>query len=159
MQRNTDLEDRSIFEPIPEIEQRTKDPALSREREDRTRFWRWVRRKNNLSNPKPGHTTGESRRGGARRGGRAGPGRTRRGADGSVRPGNERLSCPPGHGRQLSWTSLRKHEQANSYINLRRNKTRGWQPVHPRFITGTASALRSWLLTNVPTPICLCRPF
>ena len=38
----------------------------------------------NLSNPKPGHTTGGSRRGGARRGGRAGPGQTGR-----------RRVCPP----------------------------------------------------------------
>ena len=27
------------------------------------------------------------------------------------------------------------------------------------FITGTKRALRSWLLTSVPTPICLCKPF
>ena len=26
-------------------------------------------------------------------------------------------------------------------------------------ISGTASALRSWLLTRVPMPICLCKPF
>ena len=31
--------------------------------------------------------------------------------------------------------------------------------VDQRLIRGTASALRSWLLTNVPTPICLCKPF
>ena len=32
-------------------------------------------------------------------------------------------------------------------------------PVHHRFISETKSALRSWLLTSVPTPICLCKPF
>ena len=37
--------------------------------------------------------------------------------------------------------------------------TRGLSPVYSRFITGTASALRCWLLTSVPTPICLCKPF
>ena len=31
--------------------------------------------------------------------------------------------------------------------------------VDKRLISGTASALRSWLLTSVPTPICLCKPF
>ena len=31
--------------------------------------------------------------------------------------------------------------------------------MDPRFIRGTASALRSWLLTSVPTPICLFKPF
>ena len=31
--------------------------------------------------------------------------------------------------------------------------------VYPRFITGTASALRWWLLTSVRTPICLSKPF
>ena len=37
--------------------------------------------------------------------------------------------------------------------------TRDLSAVYPRFITGTASALRCWLLTSVPTPICLCKPF
>ena len=36
---------------------------------------------------------------------------------------------------------------------------RGLSPVYPRFITGTASALRCWLWTYVPTPICLCKLF
>ena len=31
--------------------------------------------------------------------------------------------------------------------------------VHPRFISGTKSALRSWLLTVFSTHICLCKPF
>ena len=31
--------------------------------------------------------------------------------------------------------------------------------VYPQFIIETASALRCWLLTSVPTPICLCKPF
>ena len=37
--------------------------------------------------------------------------------------------------------------------------TRGSSAVHPWFISGTKSALRSWLLTSVPTPFCLCKPF
>ena len=40
-----------------------------------------------LSNPKPEHTTGGSRRGGARRSGGAGRDRVRQDADGTVRPG------------------------------------------------------------------------
>ena len=30
--------------------------------------------------------------------------------------------------------------------------------VYPRFISATRSAICSWLLTSVPTPICLCKP-
>ena len=50
-------------------------------------------------------------------------------------------SCPTRH---------RRHEQGKSYVNHCGNKKR---PVDERFITGTKSALCSWLLTNVPTPI------
>ena len=53
----------------------------------------------NLSNPKPGYTAG---RGGPGKGGtRRSKGGAERDADGSFRPGNNRPSCPPGHGRQL----------------------------------------------------------
>ena len=31
--------------------------------------------------------------------------------------------------------------------------------VYPQFIIETASALRCWLLTSVPTPICFCKLF
>ena len=37
--------------------------------------------------------------------------------------------------------------------------TRGSSPVDPRFITGTRSALSSWLLTSVQTLFYLCKPF
>ena len=37
--------------------------------------------------------------------------------------------------------------------------TTGSSPVYQRFITGTRSALSSWLLTSGPTPFCLCKPF
>ena len=59
-----------------------------------------------LSNPKPGHTMGGSGCGGVRQGGGAERGRAGR-ADGSVRPGDNHPSCPPGfpgHRRQLSLT-------------------------------------------------------
>ena len=35
--------------------------------------------------------------------------------------------------------------------------TTGSSAVYQRFITKTRSALRSWLLTSVPMPICLCK--
>ena len=37
--------------------------------------------------------------------------------------------------------------------------TSGLPAAHPRIITRTTAALRSWLLTNVPMPFCLCKPF
>ena len=37
--------------------------------------------------------------------------------------------------------------------------TCGLSAIDNRFIRGTTAALRSWLLTNVPTPICLCKLF
>ena len=36
---------------------------------------------------------------------------------------------------------------------------RGSSAVYSQFISGTASALRFWLLTSVPTPICLFKAF
>ena len=48
-----------------------------------------------LSNPKPGHTTGRSGRVGARRGGEGGRGWVGRDAVGSIRPGDNPPSCPP----------------------------------------------------------------
>ena len=79
-----------------------------------------------LSDPKPGHTTGESSNGGERRGGEAGRSRAGWDADGSIRPGDKYL---PGHRTNLLWTTLQKHEQAKFYVNRRRNKTREWPPV------------------------------
>ena len=51
--------------------------------------------KNNLSNPKPGHTTGWSGRGGARPGGEGGRGWVGQNAFGSTRPGDNPPSCQP----------------------------------------------------------------
>ena len=97
--------------------------------------------------------------GGAARG--AGLGRTgRRWVD----PARRQPSfLPCSESKTLSWTTLRKHEQTKSYVNRMREQnhrlTTGLSAVDPRLISGTASALRSWLLTSVPTPICLCKPF
>ena len=78
-----------------------------------------------------------------------------RDADGSVRPENNRPSYSPGHRRKPSWTCLWKHEQTNRYVNRWKTK----YPVDVCFIRGTTTALRSWLLTSVPIPNCLCKPF
>ena len=84
----------------------------------------------NLSNPKPGHTTSGSGRGALRGGG----GRAGLDANRTVRLGDKPPSYSPKHRRHVAWTTLQKHEQAKSYVNRWRNKTRGWQPVHNRFI-------------------------
>ena len=56
-----------------------------------------------------------------------------------------------------------KREQRKPYLNRWRNTTSGWPAVDDRFICvlspWTRSALRSWMLTNVPTTICICKPF
>ena len=116
-----------------------------------------------LSNPKPGHTTGQSGRGGARRGGEGGSGLGRTGRR-RVDPARRRPSLLPSiESKTLSWTTLRKHEQRKSHVNRMREQshrlTTSLSAVDPRLISRTASALRSWLLTRVPTPICLCKPF
>ena len=59
-------------------------------------------RETDLSNPKPGHTTGGSKQSGARQGSGAGRGGAGRDTDGSVRPGDDTPSCPPGHRGQQS---------------------------------------------------------
>ena len=120
----------------------------------------------NLSNPKPGHTTGGLIRGGARREGGSGRRRAAQDADGTIHPGDNRPSYPSDDARITFWACLWKHEQRKSYLNRwgpmeeqNPRLTRGSSAVYPRFINGTRSALRSLLLTGVPTPICLCKPF
>ena len=114
-----------------------------------------LRKRKNLSNPKPGHTTGGSGRA-AHSGaaGHGGPGRMGRRRVSPRRPQPSLVSS-----RALKTTVLnRRHEQRNPYVNRRRNKTRRWPAVYPRLISGTGSALCFWLLTSGPTP-CLCKPF
>ena len=53
----------------------------------------------NQSNPKPGHTTGRSSRGGARRNGEGGRGWVGRDAVESIRPGDNPPSCSPANRR------------------------------------------------------------
>ena len=35
----------------------------------------------------------------------------------------------------------------------------GLSAIYPRLVRGTTATLRSWLLTNVPTHTCLCKPY
>ena len=59
--------------------------------------------------------------------------------------------------------SLRKHEQSNSYLKPTEEEnsrlTIGSSAVDTHLISGATSAYRSWLLTSVTTPICLCKLF
>ena len=75
---------------------------------------------------KPGHTPGGSVRGGAQRNDGAGRGQSVQEADdGTLRRGENKLYWSPEDGRMISWVWIWKHEQEKSYLNRRRNKTRG----------------------------------
>ena len=67
---------------------------------------------------------GAGRRTAVRRGG-AGRGRAGLDADGSVRPGDNRPACLPGHRRQLFCMILWKREHRKSHVNRWGNKTCG----------------------------------
>ena len=69
----------------------------------------------------------------------AGWGRAGMFANKTVRLGNNIYSHSPKHRRHVVSTSSQKHEQAKSYVNRWRNKARGRQPFHPRFITGLSA--------------------
>ena len=103
-------------------------------------------------------TSGSSRRS-ARQGGGARRFWTEYDADESGGPEALGPSSPPEYRGLLSWTNFCKHGQRKSHVNGGRNKTCDWAAVHTRFMSGTASALRFWLLTSVPTPYCLCKRF
>ena len=107
----------------------------------------------NLSSPKTGHTTGGSCRYGAKR---------------TAVRGNARQKKIPIFRSPwkptASLTLQRKQAQTNKILckTLRKQNvplTTDLSPVYPRFIAGTASALRCWLLTSVLTPICRCKRF
>ena len=105
-----------------------------------------------LSSPKPGHTTGGSRRG-ARRGGGAGSGRT-----------GCQQNCSPRRQGTLVLSMASKTRRLNDSPEARTSEipckpNAGTKSaVDKRFISGAASALRSWLLNSGPTPLCLCKP-
>ena len=73
----------------------------------------------------------------------AGRGRAGLDANRTVRLGDKPPSYPPEHRRHVAWTSFQKREQAKSYVNLWRNKTRSWPPIYP------------WLITALSVSLCL----
>ena len=114
----------------------------------------------NLSNPKPGHTTGGSGRG-ARRSGRAGSGRI--GCQQNYSPRKQRSLVPSKASKKRRF-NVSPEAQTNEILCKPTEKqnqrlTTSSSPVYPRFISGTRSALSSWLLTSGTTPFCLCKPF
>ena len=97
-----------------------------------------------LSSPKPRHTTGGSgqggtRLGGARQGGGAGRGGAGRDADGSVRPENDRPSCPPGHRGQ---TVLNNSSEARTNEILFKPTEELWFSLLPCLIYHRQRSLR-----------------
>ena len=74
-------------------------------------------------------------------------------------PEDRRLSYPPRPRINVAWTLLQKHEQAKYYVKRWRNTTIGWRAIYVRFMSGTRSALCSWMLTSAPSPVCLCKFF
>ena len=113
-----------------------------------------------LSSPKPGHITGGSQWG-ARRGDGAGSGRTVREQKCAPREQSffafskasrtRRLNVSPE--AQTSEILCKPMEEQNPRL------TTGTSAVYLRFITGTRSALCSWLPTSGTTLFCLCKPF
>ena len=115
-----------------------------------------------LSSLKFGHTPGGTWRGCAqRRGGRCKRGGAGQGGEGRrgtaaglspriylsiLLPREPRSNCP------LDISSEARTNKILCKPNLGTQRA-----VDERFIRGTTAALRSWLLTSVPTPICLCK--
>ena len=113
-----------------------------------------------LWSPKPRHTTGGSGWG-ARRGGGAGSGRTRC-----------QQNCSPRRQASLAPPKASQVHRLNIFAEARTSEilckpmeeqsprlTTGSSAVYPRFMSGTRSALFSWLLTGGPTLFCPCKPF
>ena len=114
-----------------------------------------------LSNPKPGHTTGGSGRGGARRGGGAGPGRTRRRQNGSPR---RQLSLVPSKASKTRVLNISPEARTSEILckaveEPNPRLTSGLSAVDNGFISGTTAVLRSWLLTSGPTFFVSVNPF
>ena len=97
----------------------------------------------------------------AGRRGRAETGSTGRRRDGS--PRRKPYLLPPRRWKNdllgVSLEARRKRTLWKPLGEQRPRSTTGSQPVRPRFITGTRSALRSWMLTSVPPPVCHCNLF
>ena len=92
-----------------------------------------------LSNPKPGHTTGWSGRGGARRGGGAERSWVGRDAVGSIRPGDNPPSCPPAYREQCPERFFGHTNSLISTYNPREKKTSGQTFYNLRFAFGLST--------------------
>ena len=114
----------------------------------------------NLSNPKPGHTTGGSGRS-ARRSDRAGSGKI--GCQQNYSPRKQKSTVP-------SKASKKRHFNVSPEARTgeilckpteeqNQRLTSGLSAVYQQFISGTRSALFSWLPNSGTTPFCLCKPF
>ena len=111
----------------------------------------------NLSNPKPGHTTGGSGRS-ARRSGRAGSGKI--GCQQNYSPRKQKSTVPSKASKKRRFNV--SPEARTSEILCKPTEEQNQRltiPVYQRFISGTRSALCSWLPTSGTTPFCLCKPF
>ena len=92
----------------------------------------------------------------------AGRGRAGLDADRAFRPGDKRPPLPKARKTRRLNVSPEARTRGISYKQMGEHNERltsGLCPVCVRFITGTRSALCSWLLTSGPTPFCLCKPF
>ena len=92
-----------------------------------------------LSNPKPGHTTGWSGRGGAQRGGGAERSWVGRDAVGSIRPGDNPPSCPPAYREQCPERYFGHTNSLISTYNQREKKTSGQTFYNLRFVFGLST--------------------
>ena len=134
-------------------------------RESQTLSWTSLRKHEqtksyvNLSNPKPGHITGGSGRS-ARRSGRAGSGKIGCQQNSSPRKQKSSVLSKASKKRRFNVSPEARTSEILCKPTEEQNQrlTRGLSPVHQRFIGGTRSALCSWLPTSGTTP-CLCKPF
>ena len=85
------------------------------------------------------------------------------GANGTIRPGNKRLPYPPKKKKKCRFNDSPEARTSEILCKLTEEQnhrlTTGLSAVDNRLISGTRSALCSWLPTSGTTPFCLCKPF
>ena len=95
-----------------------------------------------------GEWRGRGGRGAAGRAGMAADGRAQDGG-GTMRPGGKNV-CPPGHPRQPSRTSFRRHEQTKSYVNRTEEHNgrmmTGWRAADEHLKNGSLRSMRRFPL-------------
>ena len=120
-----------------------------------------------MSSPKPGHTTGGSRRG-AGRGGGAGSGKI---GYRQNNPPRRQGSPVPSKASRTYCLNVSSEARTNEILCKPNAGTKsavdqrpitGSSAVYPRFIRGLSARREalflSWLLNGGPTPVCLCEP-